>query len=159
MTLLDAAEEHPPSRLRRYIIGGVVLALVAFFIVWYPLGLRFYKERSTVDQFMNELASGNQRAAYRTWKPSSAYSFQDFLEDWGANNGAAPIKSYKITSEQAVRNAPTAEIVVDVSPQQHFPAKVDASSRTREITLWVDTRDQSISFPPCGVGPNPRPCA
>jgi hypothetical protein len=46
-----------------------------------------------------------------------------------------------------------------VSPNQQFPSRIDATSATREITLWVDPKDKSISFPPCGVGPNPLPCA
>lgn len=159
MGILDVPDQRPRSKTKWYVISGIALAVAAFLILWYPLGLRFHKERGTVEQFMNELSAGNLQAAYRTWKPSSAYSFQDFLEDWGPQNGAAPVRSYKIDSEHGVKNAGTAEIVVDVSAQSHFPSKPDAGSRTRQITLWVDPHDQSISFPPCGVGPNPSPCA
>lgn len=155
--ILDPAEKRPASKTKRYIIGGIVLAAVVFLIVWYPLKLRFYKERNTVESFMNEV-TGDLQAAYHTWKPSPSYTFQDFLDDWGTKNGAAPIKSYKIQSEQAVKNASSAEIVVVVSPYRPFPAKIDENSRARKITLWVDPNDNSISFPPCGVGPNPVPC-
>lgn len=160
--ILDAAENQPArpaSKTRGYAIGATVLAAVVFLILWYPLNLRFYRERSTVQQFMNEVAAGNLQAAYHTWKPSAAYTFQDFLDDWGANNGTAPIRSYRIESEQGVKKSSTAQIVVEVSPERLFPSKVDQNSRAREITLWIDPKDQSISFPPCGVGPNPAPCA
>lgn len=157
--ILDASEESPTSKTKRRVIGVIVLGAAVFLILWYPLNLRFYKERSTVELFMNEVAAGNLQAAYHTWKPSAAYTFRDFLDDWGANNGTAPIRSYKIESEHGVKKAPTAQIVVEVSPERPFPSKVDQNSRAREITLWIDPKDQSISFPPCGVGPNPAPCA
>ena len=163
MGILDPMEKQPASKnewkTRLYVIGATVLAVAVFLILWYPLNLRFHKERNTVELFMNELTDGNLQAAYHTWKPSSSYSFQDFLDDWGPNNGTAPIKSYKIESEHGVKEASTAQIVVEVSPERPFPSKVDPNSRTREITLWIDPEDQSISFPPCGVGPNPAPCA
>lgn len=157
--ILDAPEKkRPMSKTTRYVIGGIVLAAVAFLIVWYPLHLRFYKERKTVELFMNEVAAGDLQAAYHTWKPSPSYTFQNFLDDWGPNNGTAPIKSHKIESEHGVKHASTAEIVVEVSANRPFPPKINENSRTREITLWVDPKDKSISFPPCGVGPNPLPC-
>jgi hypothetical protein len=157
--ILDATQERPTSKTKWRVIGGIALAVATFLVVWFPLGLRFHKERGTVERFMNELTAGNVQAAYRTWKPSPSYSFEDFLQDWGPRNGAAPIRSYRIKSEHGVNNAPTAEIVVEVSPNRSFPSKIDENSPTRDITLWVDPKDQSISFPPCGVGPNPLPCA
>lgn len=158
--ILDPSDQkRPTSKTKRYVIAAVVLAAVVFLILWYPLHLRFYKERETVELFMNEVAAGDLPAAYHTWKPSPSYTFQDFLNDWGPNNGTAPIKSYKIESEHGVKNASTAQIVVEVSPSRVFPSKIDANSTTREITLWIDPKDKSITFPPCGVGPNPLPCA
>lgn len=157
--ILHAQTKRPPSKTKRYVIGGIVLAALVFLILWYPLHLQFYEERKTVELFMNEVAAGNLQAAYRTWKPSPSYTFQNFLDDWGPNNGTAPIKSYKIELERGVKNASTAQIVVEVSPDRSFPSKIDQNSRTREITLWVDPKDKSISFAPCGVGPNPLPCA
>jgi hypothetical protein len=161
MELFNPVEEHPPPKARRYIIAVVSSAVVVFLFLWYPMGLRFHRERVTVRRFMNEVVAGDMQAAYRTWKPSPAYSFNDFLEDWGRNGDYGPVKSYKIETEEGVKNASTAAIVVTVSADQPFPAGNDESKqkRTREITLWVDPRDESISFPPCGQGPNPRPCA
>lgn len=154
-----AQEKRVTSKTKRYMIGGIVLAAAAFLILWYPLHLRFYEERKTVEVFMNEVEAGNLQAAYHTWKPSPSYTFKNFVEDWGPNDGTAPIKSYKIESEHGVKNASTAQFVVEVSPNRPFPSKIDATSRAREITLWVDPKDKSISFAPCGVGPNPTPCA
>jgi hypothetical protein len=161
MGLLNPVEEHPPSKARRYIIVFVSSVVVVFLSLWYPMGLRFHRERVTVRRFMDELVAGDMQAAYRTWKPSPAYLFNDFLEDWGRNGDNGPVKSYKIETEESVKNASMAAIVVTVSPYQPFAAGNEESKQkgTREITLWVDPRDESISFPPCGRGSHPRPCA
>jgi len=41
-------------------------------------------------------------------------------------------------------------VVVEVSPYQPFPDDSDVakSRRTREVRLWVETRDKSLGFPP-----------
>ena len=41
-------------------------------------------------------------------------------------------------------------VVVEVSPYQPFPDDSDVakSRRTREVRIWVETRDKSLGFPP-----------
>lgn len=150
MGIFDSGEEHPPAKLRRYIITVIAFFIVVFLFAWYPLGLRFYKEKSTVRHFMNAVAAGNVEEAYKIWKPSPTYSFKDFLDDWGPNGYYGPIKSYKLDAAQSVKNGPSVAMVVEVSPDQPFPGDNDEAkqSKTQKITLWVDHTDQSISFPP-----------
>lgn len=162
MSILDpGSSEDRPARVPRYIVAAVLGAIVIFLILWYPMGLRFHAERATASRFMNELVAGHTRAAYETWKPSSSYSFRDFLEDWGPRPYYGAIRSYKIEAIESVQGASIAAIVVAVSPYRPFPSGRDAKeqSRTRKITVWIDSKDQSISFPPCDVGPHPRPCS
>jgi hypothetical protein len=149
--IFDSSEEHPQSKVRRYIITGVAAVVIAFILVWYwPGDLRFYKEKRTIRNFMNAVVSGNMEVADQIWKPSPTYSFKDFLEDWGTNGYYGPIKSYKLGSAQGVKNGPSAAIVVEVSPFQPFPGDDNdpKSNKTQKIVLWVDPKDESISFPP-----------
>jgi hypothetical protein len=149
--IFDSSEEHPASKVRRYIITGIAAAVIAFLLLWYwPGDLRFYKEKRTIRNFMNAVVSGNMESADEIWKPSPTYSFKDFLEDWGPNGYYGTIKSYKIGSAQGVKNGPSAAIVVDVSPYSPFPNddRDPKSNKTQKIVLWVDPKDESISFPP-----------
>ncbi|HUJ30594.1 MAG TPA: hypothetical protein VLY23_04895 [Candidatus Acidoferrum sp.] len=151
MGLFDSTEEHPPAKVRRYVITGVASAVIAFLLIWYwPGDLRFYKEKSTVRHFVNAVVAGNMQEAYQIWKPSPTYSFKDFLEDWGPNGYYGTIKSYRIGSAQGVKNGPSAAIIVEVSPYQPFPSGENdpKANKTQKIVLWVDPRDRSISFPP-----------
>ncbi len=151
MGLFDSTDEHPPAKIRRYIITGVAALVIAFLLLWYwPGNLRFFKERRTVDHLMNAVVTGNLQEAYRIWKPSPSYEFKDFLEDWGPGGYYGPIKSYEIESTESVRNSSSAAIVVAVSPYKPFPKDNDEAeqSKTQKITLWVDPKDESISFPP-----------
>lgn len=150
MGIFDSTEEHPPAKLRRYIITAVAFVVAVFLFLWYPMGLRLHKERSTVRHFMNALEAGNMDEAYRIWKPSPTYTMKDFLEDWGLNGYYGPIRSYKILSNEGVKNGSSAAIVVAVSPYQPFPDDNDEAkqNKTQKITVWVDPKDESISFPP-----------
>jgi hypothetical protein len=159
--ILEPVEEHPASNKPRYIIAGIVVAVAIFWVVWYPLGLRFYKERGTVRVFMDEVVTGNFEGAYRTWKPSPTYPFTDFLADWGPSSPYGQIRSYKIGASHGVRGGASAEIVIALSQYEPFPSSAQQAklSQAHKLALWVDPKDQSISFPLCGAGPYARPCA
>lgn len=151
MGLFDSTDEHPPDKLRRYIITLLAALILAFLFLWYwPGNLRFYKERRTVDHFMNAVVARNLQQAYRIWKPSPSYEFKDFLEDWGPGGYYGTIKSYKIESTEGIRNSPSTAIVVAVSPYAPFPDEDDQTkqAKTQRIALWVEPKDESISFPP-----------
>jgi hypothetical protein len=147
--LFDSTEEHPPSKVLRYIITGVVfVALLAGFIAYQ---LRFHTEEKTLRHFMDAVVAGKMDDAYRIWKPSETYSFKDFLEDWGPEGYYGPIKSYRL--EHIEKNKPNASGVVatiELSPYQPFPDDHDAAkqSKTKEVRLWVEFKDQSLGFPP-----------
>lgn len=152
MGLLDSTEEHPSHKLRRYIISGLAfVALVAAFC-WYSF--RFHAEKNTVRHFFNTVAAGNMEEAYRIWKPSETYSFKDFLEDWGTKSYYGPVKSYRIEDAQEIKRGskPSSGVVVtvEVSPFQPFPASGDDAkqSKVKEVHLWVEFKDHSISFAP-----------
>jgi hypothetical protein len=147
--LFDSTEEHPPSKVLRYIITGVVfVGLIAGFIAYQ---LRFHTEERTLRHFMDAVVAGKMDEAYRIWKPSETYSFKDFLEDWGPDGYYGPIKSYHL--DHIEKNKPNASGVVatiELSPYQPFPDDHDAAkqSKTKEVRLWVEFKDQSLGFPP-----------
>jgi len=148
--LFETTEEHPPSKVRRYIITGVAFVVVVFLFLWYGMGLRFYKETGTIHHFLNAVIAGNTAEAYKIWKPEPSYSLKDFQDDWGAEGYYGPIHSYRITHVDQQRGASAADITVEVSPYSPFPSENDAAkdAKTKEIKLWVQFKDQSISFPP-----------
>jgi hypothetical protein len=155
LTLFDAAEYRAPSKGRRYFFTalGVVVTIAVFVAVfpdylWYPFV--YYKEINTVRHFAIDLTQGNMQGAYDIWKPSASYSFKDFSDDWGAGGYYGPVKSYRLGRPEHIKNGSAAEIFLDVSPYQPFPARGNsvASNKTKTVRLWVEFRDQSISFPP-----------
>ena len=147
--LLDTAAEQQRSRTLRYTVSGVALVLLMAFGIWFFF-LRFISEKHTVIHFMDAVTSGNYRLAYQIWKPHGTYSYEDFLADWGDKGYYAPLKSYQIEAASFPPNGGSGVVVVvEISPFASFPGKNDPNGgRDREVRLWVETNDQSISFPP-----------
>lgn len=148
MGLLDSDSEEPRSKLRRYVISGLALLLLLALGAWYLF--RFYGEKRAVDRFFEALAAADTQRAYQVWKPQPSYTYRDFLEDWGPQGYYGPVKSYRIESVQSPRGATGVIVVVEISPYQPFPADTDAAKnrRTREVRIWVESKDKSLSFPP-----------
>ncbi len=146
--LLDSTEEEPRSKLFRWAITGVVLALLVALAISYLV--RFHTEKETVERFLQALASGDTRQAYRLWKPQPSYTYNDFLQDWGPSGFYGPVKSFRIVTTQQERGASGVVVVAAVSPDRPFPPDDNAeeSRRTKEVKIWVERGDQSLSFPP-----------
>jgi len=149
MGLLDAGAEEPKSKALRYVISGVVLAILLGIAVWYPL--RYAREKHTVDHFMHAVATGDSQQAYQIWRPHPGFSYKDFLSFWGPDGYYSPIKSFQIESAEVPPKGGTGVvIVVEISEYNTFPKSNEAlkSARNREVQLWVERSDQSMSFPP-----------
>jgi len=152
--LFDAVEERPPSRFRRYVI--ILIAVIATYaafaamlprLLWYPIV--YHSELNTAQRFMGAVVAGNMERAYQIWKPAGSYSFQDFLDDWGPGGYYGPVKSFNVKDTDHLKASSGIEVIVQVSPYQPFPEKDDAIKqvKTKEVRLWVEFKDQSISFP------------
>lgn len=148
MGIFDSTEEEPSSKIRRYIITTLVFIALILGGCWYLL--RFHAEKNTIRHFMNDVIAGNMQEAYKIWQPSQSYAFKDFLDDWGPNGYYGPVKSFNIEDTERLKDSTAVVIVVDVSPDQPFPDDRDAvrQNRVKQIKLWVEFKDQSISFPP-----------
>jgi len=147
--LLDGTDEHPASKLRRYLISGAVLvALVAGGLWWM---LRYHGEKVAVHHFLNAVVAGNMQQAYGLWSRSESYSLKDFEGDWGPDGYYGPVKSFNVTGTYRPPDGSSGVVViVDVSPYQPFPDKDDAArqSKSKEVRLWVQFKDHSLQFPP-----------
>ena len=145
MGLMDGDAGPPPSRVPLYLILGVVIVL-AIALPSYFL-LRYHAEKATAGRFLDELVAGDYQGAYRTWKPGSSYSYQDFMQDWGPTGEYGPVKSYDLRSARSSAGASGVIITVGVSTTAPFPGG-SAGSGVKEVRLWVEHSDQSISYAP-----------
>ena len=148
MALFDGGAEEPHSKVRRYVITVIVfIALVSAGVAY---ARRYLTEKASVAAFLDTLAKGDLQQAYRLWKPNASYSFQDFLSDWGPTGEFGPVKSYHIASAHMRKNASGVVITVELSRFAPFPSDQDfeKSRSTKEVRLWVERRDQAISFAP-----------
>jgi hypothetical protein len=146
--IFDSSEEHPPDKIRRYIITAIVFVALLVGAAWYLL--RFHTEKRTVHHFLDTVVAGQMEAAYKIWNPSESYSFKDFTEDWGPQGYYGPIRSYRLEDTEHLRDGSGVVVVVEVSPYEPFPGDRDAAeqSKTKEVRLWVEFKDQSLGFPP-----------
>jgi len=134
--LLDAKEEKPRSKTLRYSVSGVALVILLSFGTWYFF-LRFLSEKRTVAGFMDAVVAEKFEAAYQIWNPHGVTGFY------------GPIKSYHVYSARSPGGASGTVVVVEVSPEPIFPAQQDPkSSRNRVVSIWVEGKDLSLSFPP-----------
>lgn len=148
MALFDAVEESRHSKKRRRIILAIVAVVFVAAGLWWVL--RYHAERVTILHFMNAVIAGNMQQAYQIWKPSQSYTLKDFQDDWGPTGYYGPIKSFRVMKTEHEAGASGVEIRIRLSPYQPFPEDDDAvkQNKTKEVTLWVQLNDQSISFPP-----------
>ena len=148
MGLFDTSEE-PHSKRLRYAVTSVAFVLLLGFGIWFFF-LRFISEKSTVARFMNAVVAENYQQAYQIWKAHGTYSYPDFLSDWNRQGYYGPVLSFRIESAAPPRNGGSGIIVVvEISPVQPFPENSDPqSARNREVSLWVERSDSSMSFPP-----------
>lgn len=150
MGLLDSTSEEPRSKLLRWIVSSLMLALLIAGAAWWAF--RFYPEKQAAERFFQVLAAGDPARAYQLWHAQPSYSYRDFLDDWGPNGFYGPVRSYRVVTAQTPRGegASGVIVVVAVSPFQPFPSEEDVtkSRRTKQVKIWVEFKDKSLGFPP-----------
>lgn len=148
MGLLDADQQKPPSKALRYVISGAALLVIAGVALW--LVFRYQPEKRVVENFMNAVVAGELPQAYQIWHPHPSYSYAEFVSDWGPDGYYGPISSYRLESAAEPQDGGSGIIVaVEISPYSPFPDENDPkSSRTREVQIWVERSDKSLSLPP-----------
>jgi hypothetical protein len=147
MTLLDAPAEIPhKSRAMAFTVAAVVI--VAAILLWFSF--RYYPEKRAAEHFFDALVAGDMAHAYQLWQPGPSYKMPDFLADWGSNGYYGPVKSYSIIRTNSPRGASGVVVEVAVSPFAPMPDAQDGekSRRTKFVSVWVEAKDKSFSFPP-----------
>jgi hypothetical protein len=146
--LLDADQQKPPSKLPRYIISAAALAILVAIGLWFTF--RYEPEKRVVENFMNAVVAGNLQQAYVIWHPHPSYPYAEFVGDWGTDGYYGPVASYRLESAVAADKDGSGIIVtVEVSPYSPYPDSSDPkSSRTKEVQIWVERSDHSLSYPP-----------
>ena len=144
--------EPPPEtssrgRVLKLMAGAMVV--IAAIVLWYVF--RFYPEQRAAQHFFDALAAGDMNTAYKLWKPSASYQMRDFSADWGPYGYYGPVKSYKIVRMHAPEG-PSNNVAAEaaISPFSPMPDQQDAekSRRTHIVTIWINSQDKSLSFPP-----------
>ena len=150
MGLLDSDIEEPKSKTRRYVISVAALVILIALGMWYLL--RYTREKHTVERFMNAVLAGDTQQAYQIWHPHPSFTYQDFLGYWGPNGYYSPVKSYRIKKAEMPPNKSSSGVIVtfELSSYTPFPKPEDKIkfAQNREVELWVERSDQSLSFPP-----------
>ena len=148
MGLLDADHQKPPSKVPRYVISAVALAVLLTIGLWFVF--RYQPEKRVVENFMDAVIAGNLQQAYQIWQPHPSYPYAEFVSDWGPAGYYGPVASYHLESANAPEQGGSGIIVtVEISPYSPYPGSDDPkSSRTREVQIWVERSDKSLSFPP-----------
>ena len=148
MSLLEPpADLQKKSRALAFTVAACVI--IAIIAVWFVL--RFYPEKKAAEEFFNAVVANDMTRAYQLWKPSPSYRMQDFVADWGPTGYYGPVKSYDIMKAKSPTGTTTSvEIRVAISPFSPMPNANDAekSQKTKVVTVWIDSKDKSFSFPP-----------
>ncbi|MGH9865925.1 MAG: hypothetical protein ACRD4H_10980 [Candidatus Acidiferrales bacterium] len=143
--------EPPPetvNKSRPIVFAAVALTLIAIVALYFTF--RYYPEKRAADHFFAALVAGDTARAYQLWKPGPSYLMKDFLADWGPDGYYGPVKSYAITKADARRSASGVVVTVNISPYATIPepSDVEKSRKTRVVSVWVESKDHSFSFPP-----------
>jgi hypothetical protein len=147
--LLDTGAEEPRSKALRYVVTGVALVILVGIAIWYFL--RYTPEKHTVERFMDAIAKGDTQQAYQIWHPHPNFSYKDFLSFWGPDGYYSPLKSFRLEAAEVPPKGGSGVVVtVEISEYDPFPKSEETlkAARNREVQLWVERSDQSLSFPP-----------
>jgi hypothetical protein len=149
MGILDAGPEEPKSKVRRYIISGIALVLLIAGGMWYFL--RYTPEKHTVEHFMDAVIAGDMQKACEIWHTHPGFSCKDFVSFWGPDGYYSPIKSYRLESAEVPPKGGSGVVVtVEISAYNPFPKPEETIkfAQNREVQIWVERSDKSLSFPP-----------
>jgi len=137
-----AGDERRAKRIKSAFAGGlgavvVVLAIVLVRFLFIPNAA----ERQARD-FMEALRSGQYQQGYALWgctaaQPCSAYSFQDFMKDWGAE--AVPPGLFQVLNGEACGSG----TIVDID-----------AGKAGDKRLWVENGSRTLGFPPVNECPH-----
>jgi hypothetical protein len=102
--LLDAKPPKPPGKFKRYVPLSILIPLILLIlVVTGVLTFRYwnFRQEHAVARFLQTLQAGNYEEAYKLWQPSSSYSYNDFLHDWGERGDFGKIRKFEILDSES----------------------------------------------------------
>ena len=132
MTLLDAKPAKPPRPVGRYILLGLIVAILAGSATYYFWD---YPEEHAVKRFLETVEQGNYAAAYRLWQPSGSYSYGEFLKGWGLNGDYGKIRDFEILDASS-KGSDTVVVTVTINHQ------------TPPLQLLVSRKTKGLAYSP-----------
>jgi len=132
MTLLDATPPQPPRKIGRYILAALAVVVVAGTSY---VAFRNYPEERAISHFLTTLEEGNYQQAYQLWQPSSTYSYQDFLHDWGERGDYGKIRTFKVMGSRS-KGSGTVIVTVTINDQQP-PLELLVDRKTKGLAYSI----------------------
>ncbi|HET9743010.1 MAG TPA: hypothetical protein VFQ00_09675 [Terriglobales bacterium] len=145
MTIFQAKEYDPrvDKRRRIYVISALIIIAVLIYLGYH---FRNWREEQTVNHFFAAIEQKNYEKAYAIWNADpnwkqhpqkySGYNFGTFELDWGPTGEYGDIRSHHIRAAINPKNASGVVVVVKIN------------DRREPMALWVQKKDQSITFLP-----------
>ena len=119
------------QRRRRRLVAGLAFAVMLAGYLFYEF--KNYPEERQVSRFFEALQRQDFQEAYRLWQPTSAYTFKDFSQDWGRDGLQGSVHQFHITGSTARGSGVIVRVLLNDK---------------ENISLWVEKKDKSLSFPP-----------
>ena len=145
MTIFEAKEFDPrvEKRRRLYAIIALVAVVIGAILIY---AFWDWHEEHTVNKFLTAIEHKDYERAYAIWNADpnwkqhsqqySGYNFGTFELDWGPTGEYGDIRSHHIRAALTPKNASGVVVVVMIN------------DRKEPLALWVQKKDQSITFPP-----------
>ncbi len=121
-------------RKDRPLMVPVILALSVVLVSVLLYRFVNFREERVVKRFLQEVKFGNYPKAYEIWGSSAAYTYQDFMSDWGENGYYGRVNSYRVLDSQT---RGTGVIVY-----------VEINDLKTPMAFWVERRTRTIGFSP-----------
>lgn len=126
-----------------YVIAGIIVIAIAAYLIYH---FRNWREEQTVNHFFAAVEQKDYEKAYGIWNADagwkqhpqkySGYNFGTFELDWGPTGEYGDIRSHHIRTTITPKNASGVLVVVMIN------------DRKEPMALWVEKKDQSMSFKP-----------
>jgi len=123
--------DYKYERRKRQLIFAIPMLLALGGYLYYEF--KNYPEERAVSRFLQALEQQDYQQAYRLWQPSQYYTFKNFSEDWGADGAEGPVRDFDLTGSRARGSG----VLVDIT-----------LNGGKQISLWVERSNKSLSFPP-----------
>jgi hypothetical protein len=133
MTLLDAQPPKKPSKLRRFLPPALIILIALGGLLY--IKFRDYPEERAVASFLTTLQEGKYQEAYRLWRPSPSYTYEDFLRGWGEQGDYGKIQTFQILGSKSKGSN---SVVVTVRINNVSPA----------LELVVDRKTKGLAYSP-----------